>query len=1120
MGGVSLYLFGAPHITADGVSVQVSRRKALALLAYLAADERAHSRDTLAALLWPEWDTTSARTALRRVLVTAHKAAGPDALRVEQERISLPAETELWVDVRRFRSALAQSRAHRHSHLHTCADCLGWLREAAELCRDDFLAGFGLEDAPEFDDWQTFEAESLRRDAGEVLEKLAAIHAGTRDFAQAIDFARRWLALDPLHEPAHQMLIRLYAWAGDQAAALRQYRECAELLQRELGVSPQSETTELFEQVKAGKMTAQSLPVVAPPPAQPGPAPSTTTAEQLIRLPRLPDFIGRRAELVTLAALLADPNQRLVTVLGMGGMGKTSLAVVAAAQTAASFPDGVAFVPLAPLSHPSAIVLAIAEAIHYNFPPDNRPPLEQLVGYLSTRRLLLVLDNFEHLLEGAEIVAELLQGAPNLSLLVTSRERLNLRAETIFALEGMSWSDPDAEADAVRLFAQSARRVLTAYAPRPGEMESIVEICRLVGGMPLGIVMAAGWMEMLTPGEIAAEIRGSLDVLATELRDIPERQQSMRAVMAQTWERLNDAERDGLMRLSVFRGGFTREAAQAVTGTSLRTLLALSNRQLLQRTAAGRYDIHELLRQFAGERLAEAGLSEAAVEAHGTNFIQLLERSEAELKGADQQGALERLRAEQENVRTAWVWALGHRPADELVQAVESLALYYSFQRRFYEGIDLCKATKAKLQGVGEFIRLYIRMHIWHSVLCSPLGQIHTAKEFLHQSLEIIRSLEKTGQALPFDKAFALAELGVILWYEDIDATYQFLAESLAICRTQNDRWRMAKVLRESARILVVKGQYEEAETMALESLNIWTELGDRVNTGSPLSVLCWSTLAQNQPERAKMYAEQQVQLGMELRIQEIVMQGMGNLGTVYAYLGQYTKAKDVSEESMAMAVSFEHRHHCNTCRWRISKMATHLGEYEYADQLARTALREATAIGLRTDGAHALQTMGMVAAASLNYPEAQRALEESAKTYQDVGQSEFLSQVDCDLTSTYRRSGHTKEARDAFIRSLGWGIAYRNMETVTGCLPVAALLLADDGQPERAIELHALAWRYPRIANSRWFYDVAGKELETLAASLPPEVAAAAQERGKALDLLVTAQGLVERFGGEAVER
>jgi predicted ATPase/DNA-binding SARP family transcriptional activator len=1109
---VSLYLFGPPRVEADGAAISVSRRKALALLAYLAASERPHSRESLAALLWPEWDGSAARTALRRVLVTANKAAGPGGLLIEQARIALTDEGGVWVDVRAFRQALQRSRGHRHANLPTCEDCLGWLGEAATLYTGDLLAGFGLDDSPEFDDWVTFEAESLRRDVGEVLEKLAEIHAARQEFAQAIACARRWLALDPLHEPAQRMLIRLHAWAGDTASALRQYREYTELLQRELGVAPQAETTELYEQVKSGFLIAPALSLALSTP----PSPTPQTGERLIRLPRLPDFVGRRSELAALTALLADPSQRLVTVVGLGGMGKSSLAVKAAAQAAANFPDGAAFVPLAPLSQPGALVSAIAEALHYTFPPDNRPPLQQLTGYLARRRLLLLLDNFEHLLDAAPTLAELLEGTPDVTFLVTSRERLNLRAETLFSLEGMNADDPEAEADGVRLFVQNARRVQPGYTPQAEEMGAIGEICRLVDGMPLGIVLAAGWMGLLTPAEIAGEIRHSLDLLATELRDMPERQQSMRAVMEQTWERLTVSERNTLMRLSVFRGGFTREAAQTVTGTSLRTLLNLSNRQLLERGAEGRYDIHELLRHFAQERLDDAGLSDTAAQAHATYFVVLLERSEGELKGADQQGALKRLRTEQENLRVAWHWALEHQQADELNQAVEAYALFYFLDRRRQEGIEFCLLSEARLSHSAPDSRTHARVLVWHAKLGSPLGLAAESIELCRRSLEILTGLASTGQDVRTERAMALCELGGLVWYSDIAAARQLLAEGVELCRTLNDHWQLAWGLREMARLLLMEGDYPTAAALALEGLEVRQKIGDRLQSTALLQLLGWVMLNLDQPERAMAYIQEHYKIGEELGSPDITSHAQAVASHIHDFEGEYGEARDMVLKALADAQRQELRHHANSCRWHLCKVYVHLGQYQAAYDLAQIALTEAEAIGLDNHRGQTMRSLGMVETVWGNHAAARLALWESVKIFQSIRQSRLVAYGQAFLAYTFSRTSEIHKAKRTFTDGLIWALEHRSIETITCHLPLAALLCAKAGQPERAIELHTLAWRYPRIAKSRWFYDVAGKELESLAESLPPEAVAAAQERGRALDLFPTGQALVEYFGGE----
>ena len=249
---LSIHLFGAPRIERDGMTVAVERRKSLALLAYLAVTRQPHGRDALATLLWPDFDAERARAALRRILVDLNATLGKGWIEAEGDQIAFRAEPGLQVDVERFHAVLAQVAAHSHPPHRLCDACLANLAEAAGFYTGDFLAGFTLEDAVGFDDWQTFQTESLRLELAGALERLAQGLAGRQQWEAAISHARRWLALDPLNESAHRFLMQLHAWAGDRAAAVRQYQECVKVLQEELGIEPEPETTALFEAIRGG----------------------------------------------------------------------------------------------------------------------------------------------------------------------------------------------------------------------------------------------------------------------------------------------------------------------------------------------------------------------------------------------------------------------------------------------------------------------------------------------------------------------------------------------------------------------------------------------------------------------------------------------------------------------------------------------------------------------------------------------------------------------------------------------------------------------------------------------------------------------------------------------------
>ncbi|MCA9976054.1 MAG: hypothetical protein KC413_09910, partial [Anaerolineales bacterium] len=422
---------------------------------------------------------------------------------------------------------------------------------------------------------------------------------------------RRHWQLDPLHEPAHQQLIELYLAANQPAAALRHYEKLSELLDAELGVTPAPEIERLLQRL---------------------PAPGTAAAPPRTNLPTHDahtPFIGRAAELAHIEQQLQDAGCRLLTITGAGGMGKTRLSLAVGQRLfAANLFQGVYFVPLAAVTHADYLVTAVAQALTFTF-YGQEPPDEQLGRYLHEKQFLLILDNAEHLPSAAPFIQTLLRQAPHLKLLVTSRQRLHLRAEWILPLQGLPYPQQPAttatSGDALRLFEQQARR-LDPHFDSAAAAPHVIEICRLLEGMPLGIELAAAWVPLLSCADIAQEIAHSFDFLQSRFHDLPPRHLSLRAVFMHSWQLLTAAEQLVLARLTVFRGGFSREAA-AVTGeAALPMLAALADKSLLRRQPSGRFAIPEALRPYAAEQLDTANPEavHAIHAAHARYFTQFL----------------------------------------------------------------------------------------------------------------------------------------------------------------------------------------------------------------------------------------------------------------------------------------------------------------------------------------------------------------------------------------------------------------------------------------------------------------------------------------------------------------
>ncbi len=664
---LEIALLGPPEINIDGSPVKTERRKAIALLAYLAVTGRPQPRDRLAALLWPDYEQDSAYAYLRRTLWELNQMLGKGWIEADRDRAALILAGDLWLDILEFQELI-------HDREGGAEELTG----AIALYRGDFLAGFTVADTAPFEDWQFQQAEYLRREFAEALEKLVHAHAQAGEHESALPYARRWLALDQLNESAQRATMRLLAGMGDRTGAIRQYEACTQSLKAELGIDPQPETVELYEAILRGEISGGRHPSEVAPLKEPG---LSEIEQSALRLPVMPtSFIGRRTEVEQVKSLIMNNNHRLLTLTGPGGTGKTRLSIQAASEAGDAFPDGVCFAPLAAVQTADALIPAVAKALDFSFYQEENPR-QQLLDYLHERRLLLILDNCEHLLEAAGLVDEIIASAPTVKLIVTSRIRLNVQGEQLYPVGGMSipdpaeaaeWDNPEEQAkpfSAVQLFMERARRVQPDFTLTKENSPSVMEICRLVQGMPLGVELAAAWVELLPPGEIATEITRSLDFLETDQTGVPYRQRSLRAVFESSWKLLGEGEREAFLRLCVFLGSFSREAAQQVSGASLRTLLGLANKSWLQQTDGGRYQLHELMRQYGEERLKtdERAWREAR-KRHAEHYAGFVNDQSRIMRDPDQVAGLKAMAEEFDgNIKKAWDWLVSERRWSDLI---------------------------------------------------------------------------------------------------------------------------------------------------------------------------------------------------------------------------------------------------------------------------------------------------------------------------------------------------------------------------------------------------------------------------------------------------------------------
>jgi predicted ATPase len=813
--------------------------------------------------------------------------------------------------------------------------------------------------------------------------------------------------------------------------------------------------------------------------------------------------------------------------LGPGGIGKTRLALAAAeaqlngqpTQRTPAFPQGIFFVGLARLDTADLLVPTIATALDFRF-YEGSEPKEQLLGYLRRKKLLLVLDNFEHLLAGVGLVDEILTIAPGIKLLVTSREKLNRQAEQLFPIGGLALPEEDMAVDtevtgydAIQLFLQSAHRTRPDFALTAENESDVLRICRLVEGMPLGIVLAAAWLEMLTPQDIVAEMGRDLDFLATEMGDVPERQRSLRAVFNHSWRLLSEREQAVFRQLSVFRGGCTREAAEVITGATLRDLQSLVNKSLLFRAASGRYLIHELIRQFAAEKLAEKPDEETAVrDRHSVYYCAFLHKHTENWHTSRQLETLAAVTREADNAQPALRWALEQKEWQRLVQAVDSWGWFLDWQGRFADGEAFCRTIVEQAERQSgekavspDCLRLQAKALVWLGRFTVDNG---AAVRRFQQSLTLLEQLELARQDTRQEKAFVLASETWKL--SDPDLERLLIEQSLALYRELGNQWGIAQGLSAHSHVDWRTGNHDSGLARAQAALTIHQGRGDRRGQAICIAMLAriHKTLGHlGEAERLKREALRLVQqIGERSRLAH----RHAALAHTLLWQGKFAEAQQLAWESVAICRDLGHRAAEGWARYCLSETLLHSGQYQPARRQAASGLF----VGSRDDEASLYEVLGQLALVESSYVEAQAAFAKSGEILRENQYRPFDFSL-AGLGYTACRQGQLQDAHRHLVEALASALAVKTYGPTLFALPAVALLLAQTGDAARAVEIWALARCHPFVGNSKWFEDVAGRELEALAASLPPEVAEAAWERGRALDLWETAAVLLAELEG-----
>lgn len=687
--------------------------------------------------------------------------------------------------------------------------------------------------------------------------------------------------------------------------------QIAELLANALTIPATDRAT--FVKVARGELRVDRLP----PSAWVNPAATVPPASAPPRsnLPVLPTpLIGRQREVTELSQLLGDAQCRLLTLVGPGGIGKTRLAIETATQIQERFSDGVYFVALAPVNTTRLLVPVIADAVGFAFPgAGSADPKSQLLRYLQAKQMLLLMDNLEQLLAepGIEVLTELLAHAPQVKLLATSRETVGVQEEWVFEVQGLPIpTSNDAVAGAphtsVELFLQRARRAYVRFNATPADYPAIVRICQLVEGMPLGIELAAAWVRTLTCDEIAQEIAHGLDFLQVAARDRPARHHSLRAVFDHSWRLLSAEEQGVLRRLALFRGGFRREAAEAVAGARLTTLAALVTKSFIRRNGASRYELHELIRQFAAEQLAHQAEEARATQArHGQYYLTFFSRAEGRFRSSAQRETIAELTAEMDNFRAAWEWAVAQGEFALIEQTMRLLKWFYDMRGWFQEGREALGRTIAALEmalahAPTDRINQVALGHLLaaHAWLDYRLAHYAPAQAMLERSLAILRPLHEPRVLIE-----AITFLGMLM---EVTGNYAsalaLYGEGAELATVIDDRWYTA-LSQTCLHGLTANtsGTANPAQTHAClqSAVADWRAIGDPRFTAFGLRILSQSAVRLGWYAEARAALEESAAVNSSLGDRWGVASAYRGLGVVAQRLGEHGPAVAMFRQSL-----------------------------------------------------------------------------------------------------------------------------------------------------------------------------------------------------------------------------
>ena len=939
---LALYFLGSPQLYLGNEPIPAERRKAVALLAYLALERGQHRRESLSALLWPDYDQSKAFTNLRHTLWEIQQSLGEGWLNADREKTGLNDRADIWLDVQEFESLFAQSHAQNDSSLR-----IPLFVEATKLYRNHFLNGFSLKDAPSFNEWAFAKSEDLRCQLAGVLTRLSEDYCALGQAEKAIPYARRLITLDPLNESAHCHLMNIYVQAGQHDAALKQYQTCEELLRKELNLDPQPETYALYKQIRKGELKPDLV------------VKSAKTTARKHNLPLyLTTFVGREKEINDVIRLLE--KARIVSLIGTGGVGKTRLSIQSANKLLNTYNDGVWLVELAPILDPTLVPRTTVIAVGLRGEPE-QPVIDRLCEHLREKHMLVILDDCGHLIEAcAHMADKILHAAPHVHILVSSREALGIAGEVTYPVPSLELPDINhlppvgalSQCEAIRLFIDRATSAVPAFTVTNENASFLAQICCRLDGIPLAIELAAAKVRVLSVKQIAERLDQRFRLLTGGSRTALERHQTLRATINWSYNLLTPSEQTLFRRLSVFTGGWRLEAAEAICSDEpsasvvrsediLNLLEQLINKSLVvveEQEGETRYHFLETIREYALEKLSGSGEEQKVRNRHLDFFISLAEEGERHYRSREQSFWFRAMERERDNFRGALDYVLHSNQPETSLRFIGAAFWLWFFQGPWSEGQAWVEVALAQAANERTLAKAKALMAL--GLLQFSQSDHPAAQAALEKSLAIWQELDATWWS-----AFVLDFLGLTMRRQNREAGHLF-QESLRLAQATNDEWLLAFSLWHLGENELHLKKLFEAKRLLDESLTISRTLGDK--------------MLQNEALRA--------------------------LGEISEAEQDYRRAIDLYKESLAIIQELHDVTNISVLYFNVGRASQLAGENKKAEGYFMDALLWSRRLGKKEGVLRALAGLGVVAEARGEAERALRLLIASQALYANLG--------------------------------------------------------------------------------------------------------------------------------------